>query len=135
MEYLQEVIDRLNKSKKRDLKQNQFHDLNTKYWGIETIKYLFDEDEDYRLYLINYQQCQLSFGKILLAPNECLEKIRPDLIKLINDCKIKLTMNVIFNSIKKCNDKRTLHIKTKASDDINELFDLLKKRMKHILNF
>ena len=62
---------------------------------------------------------------MLLAPNECLGKIRPDLIKLINNCKIKLTMNVIFNSTKKFNDKRTLHIKTKASDDINELFNLL----------
>ena len=75
IEYLQEIIDRLNKSKKHYLKQNQYHDHNTKYWGIETIKYLFDEDEDYRLYLINYQQYQSSFGKILLAPNECLEKM------------------------------------------------------------
>ena len=95
---------------------------------------MFDEDEDYRLYLINYQQYQLSFGKVLLASNECLENIRPDLIKLINDCKIKLTMNVIFNSTKSFNDKRTLDIKTKASDDIDELFDLLKKNMNHILN-
>ena len=131
IEYLQEIIDRLDKLKKEYLKQNQYHDDNTKYRGIETIKYLFDENEDYRLYLINYQQYQfqLSFRKISLAPNKCFEKIRPDLIKLINDCEIKLAINVIFNSTKKFNDKRTLHNKTNASDDINELFGLLKKKV------
>ena len=50
------------------------------------------------------------------------------MLKLINDCKVKLTMNFIFNSTENVNDKRTLHINTKPSDDINELFYLLKKK-------
>ena len=75
-EYLQEITDRLSVSKKDYFKQNKHHDHNTKYWGIETIKYLFDdENEDcYELYLIKYQQYQQSSGKILLAPDEYLEK-------------------------------------------------------------
>ena len=62
-------------------------------------------------------------------------------MKLINkksDCKIQLTMQFIFISTKNLNDKRILCIKIKnvqASDDINELFDLLKKMHKDILSF
>ena len=133
IEYLQEIIDRLSSLKKFYLKQNKYHDQNTKYWGIETIRYLFgDENKDYELYLINHQQYQLSLGKISLAPNECVEKIRPDLIELMNDFKINLAMNVIFNSTRNSNNKRTLHIKTKASDDIDELFGLLIKKHEDI---
>ena len=133
IEYLQGIIDRLSRLKKSYLKDNKHHDHNTKYWGFETIRYLFDdENENYELYLINHQQYQIALGKILLAPNECLEKIRSDLIELMNNCKIKLTMNVIFNSAKNFNDKRTLHIKTKASDDIDKLLDLLIKKHEDI---
>ena len=131
IEYLQEIIDRLSSLKKFYLKQNKYHDQNTKYWGIETIRYLFgDENKDYELYLINHQQYQLSLGKISLAPNECVEKIRPDLIELMNN--YNLAMNVIFNSTRNSNNKRTLHIKTKASDDIDELFGLLIKKHEDI---
>ena len=37
-------------------------------------------------------------------------------------------MNVIFNSTRNFNDKRTLQIKTKSSDDIDKLLDLLIKK-------
>ena len=127
IEYLEEIIDRLSRLKKSYLKDNKHHDHNTKYWGFETIRYLFDDENK-----INHQQYQIAIGKILLAHDECLEKIRSDLIELINNCKIKLTMNVIFNSAKNFNDKRTLHIKTKASDDIDKLLDLLIKKHEDI---
>ena len=76
---------------------------------------MFDDENEgcCELYLIKYQQYQLSSGKILLAPDEYLEKIRPNLIKLINDCKIKLTMNVIFNSTRNFNDKELYKLKQK----------------------
>ena len=56
-EYLQDVIDSLNKFKKIYLRKNKHHYHKTKYWGIETIKYLFNENENenhYELKLINY---------------------------------------------------------------------------------
>ena len=57
IEYLQDRINSLNSLKNGYLKQNQYQDKNIKYHGIETIKYLLnDEDEDYNLYQINYQQ-------------------------------------------------------------------------------
>ena len=56
IEYLQDIIDRLTKLKKHYFKQNKYHDHINKYHGIETIKYLFnDEDEDENLHLINNQ--------------------------------------------------------------------------------
>ena len=67
-------------------------------------------------------------------------KKRTDLVKLINnknDCKIQLTIQVIFNSTKIFNDKRTVCIKTKniqVNDDIYELYNLLKKCMKIFLS-
>ena len=122
IEYLRDIIDRLSKLKKHYLKQNKYHDHNIKYHGIETIKYLFnDEDEDYNLYLIDNQQYQSFFGKILLKFNEHLEKIRPELIKIIKNCKINLTVNIIFRSIKSFNDKRNLCIKSKITTDIDDI--------------
>ena len=57
IEYLQDRINSLNSLKNGYLKQNQYQDKNIKYHVIETIKYLLnDEDEDYNLYQINYQQ-------------------------------------------------------------------------------
>ena len=60
IECLQEIIDRLSKLKKHYFKQNEYHDHNVKYFGIETVKYLFDEDSDenYDLYPTKYQQYQ-----------------------------------------------------------------------------
>ena len=61
-EYLQGIIDRLNKFKKCYLKQNKYHDHNTKYWGVEIFKYLFDEDGDenykFKLIINNINQIQ-----------------------------------------------------------------------------
>ena len=82
--------------------------------------YLFNKNEHEDYYepkLINYQQYQTDSDKKLLAPNEYLEKIRPNLIRLINEhnnnWKLKLTIQIIFNSISNPNDKRTLPIKLK----------------------
>ena len=120
MEYLQEMIDRLSRLKKHYIKQNQYYDQNIKYHGIETIKYLFENnEEDYNLYLINNQQCQSFSDKTLLKLDKYLEKIRLNLTKLINDCKVNLNVNAVFRSIKNPNDKRTLYIKIKETADID----------------
>ena len=124
--------------------------------GIEIIRYLFDknENEDYykpklinSTFNYNYQQHQTDSDKKLLAPNEYLEKIRPNLIQLINNhkdnnnWKIQLTTQIIFNSIKNLNDKRILYVKTKnveimmesdTNKTINELFDLLIQSCKNL---
>ena len=53
IEYLKERVDDLNCLKNGYFEENQYQDKNVKYRGIETIKYLFnDEDEDYSIYLI-----------------------------------------------------------------------------------
>ena len=89
-EYLRGIIDRLDRLKKNYIKKDKYYDKSTKYWRIETIRYLFNNNNaDCKLYLTNHQQYQSNSGKILLKPNEYLEKGRTYLIKLINNyCKI-----------------------------------------------
>ena len=67
---MEDRINYLNSFKNGRLKQNQYQDKNIKYHGIETIRYLFhDDDEDYNLYPTNYQQYQSFSGKTLLPLN------------------------------------------------------------------
>ena len=87
----------------------------------------------------NCQLYQTDLERKLLTPNGYLEKFRPNLIQLINshkgnNWKIQFTMQIVFNSIKDPNDKRTLYVKTKdveittkcdTNKTVNELFDLL----------
>ena len=58
---------------------------------------------------------------------DILKKIRRNLIQLINNHnkKIRLTTQVIFNSTKNPNDKRTLHVKTKNIKITNKIIDEL----------
>ena len=130
IEYLQECVCYLSKILKDYIKKNKYHDHNVKYHGIETIKYLFkDNDEDYNFYLINNQQYQSLPNKTLLTLNEYLEKIRSKLIQLINnDCKVKLNVNVVFRAIRNFNDKINLCIKSKNTTDIDKIFDQLIKK-------
>ena len=51
-----------------------------------------------------------------------------ELIKISKDCKVKLSVTVIFRSTKNNNDKRTLCIKSEDTTDINEIFDQLIKK-------
>ena len=77
--YLQEIIDRSStlSTIKHILNEISIMITVSNIGGIESIKYLFnDEDENYGLYLINNQQYQSFSGKILLAPNEYLKKIK-----------------------------------------------------------
>ena len=124
IEYLQERIDYMRKLFKTYIKQNQYHDQNTKYNGVETIKYLFENnDEDYNLYLINNQQYQLFSDKTLLKLDEYLKKIRSHLTKFMINCKVNLNFNAVFRSTENSNDKRTLYMKSEEANDIDEIFD------------
>ena len=66
--------------------------------------------EDYNTYKINHYQ---SFSnKILLPFNEYLEKIRPELIKLmIKNYEAELNVNLIFGSKTSPNDECNVFIK------------------------
>ena len=85
-----------------------------------------DNDEDYNFYPTKYQQYQSFSSKILLTLDEYLERVRLDLIKMSKNCKLKLTVNTVFKSIRNSNDKRTLQIKSTAN--IDEIFDQLIKK-------
>ena len=62
----------MKRLKKCLFKKNKYHDNKLKYYGIEIIKYLFEDDnEDYNLYKRN-QQYQSFSSKALLPPNEYL---------------------------------------------------------------
>ena len=104
----------LNKFEKYLFKESRHYDHDTKYEGIDDLRYLFDEDEDEDYYepkltnsafKNNYFQYQTtSDRKNILPPNEYLKMIEPGLIKLINkhkndNWKIQLTMKIIFTSI------------------------------------
>ena len=113
IEYLQNRINYLNSLKNGYLKQNQYQDKNIKYNGIETISFLFnDDDEDYNLYLTNYQQYKSFSGKILLQLNEYLEKFKPELIKISKNCNI--SVDAVFKSIKNSNDIILYKLKVKT---------------------
>ena len=85
-------------------------------------------DEDCNLYPTKDQQYQSFSGKILLPLNECFEKIRPELIKIIKKFKINLIVNAVFKSTRNFNDKRTMQIKNKDTTDTDEIFDELIKK-------
>ena len=120
IEYLQERVNYLNKLLKVCTKQNQCHDHNDKYHSIETIKYLFEKnDEDYNLHQINYQQYQSFSSKILSTLDEYFK---------IKDCKVKRSVNTVFRSTKNPNDKRTLQITSKTTTDVDEIFGQLIKK-------
>ena len=58
-----------------------------------------DNDEDYDLHPINNKQYQSFSDKSLLPFCEYLERIRPNLIKLMSDCcKSKLNVKVVFRA-------------------------------------
>ena len=107
--------------------------VETKILNImETIRYLLNEIEfngdyeDYNLYPTNYQQYQSFSGKTLLPLNKSLEKVRPELIKMIKNCNI--SVDAVFRSIRNPNDIITLQIKSKDTTDIDEIFDQLIKK-------
>ena len=121
----------MSKLLKSFVKKNKYHDHNIKYQRIETITYLFEnDDEDYSFYPINHQQYQSFSSKVLLTLNEYLDKIRSEFTKLMGeDSKVKLSVNTVFRSAKNFNDKRTLCIKSNSTTDIDKKFDQLIKRL------
>ena len=105
-------------------------DILNKISTMTKILYLFYEiaPENYSLYFISNQQYQSFSDKTLLPLDKYLEKIRPEMIKIIKNCKINLIVNTVFKSTRNFNDKRTLQIKSKNTTDIDEIFDQLIKK-------
>ena len=96
---------------------------------------MFENDEDYDLYLINNKQYQSFSDKKLLALNEYLENIRPKLIELMTkDCKGKLDVNVVFRpeKLKYLNDKINIYIKSKNTTDIDEILRQLIEKQEEL---
>ena len=126
IEYIKENINELKNLKNTYFDRNKYHGYRAKYLGTdETIKYLFeDDDEDYNIYKIN-QQYQSFSNKTLLPLDEYLEKISPGLINLmIKDHEVELNANLVFGSKHNLNNECNVFIKTKSAD-IDEIFDQL----------
>ena len=81
--------------------KNKHHDYKVKYFGTdETIRHLFEnDDEECNIYKIN-QQHQSFSGKILLPLDEYLEKIRPKLTELITKIMRLNSMLILFLHLK-----------------------------------
>ena len=113
--------------------------LKNKSDGIETIRYLFnDNNEYYDLRSINNKQYQSFSDRNLLPFYEYLERIRLKLIKFMsNSCKAKFDVNVVFKSetLKKSNNKINIHIKSKNTTDINEMLTQLIEKHEKISEY
>ena len=91
------------------------------------------DDEDYNIYKTN-QQYQSFSNKTLLPLHKYLEKIRPELIKLmIKNHEVELNVNLVFRSKINSNDECNVFIKTKSAD-IDEIFDQLIKKHEDLKN-
>ena len=128
-EYLQFIVNVLSDIKEHYLKETKHYNHDTNYTGTESIRYLFDEDEDedyykpklvstaFKNYYLQYQT--VSNRDKMLSPVKYIEEIKPNLIKLINkhkndNWKIQLTMKINFIPVGNYNDKRLLYVKTKT---------------------
>ena len=154
-EYLQGIIDALTDLKGHYLKETKHYNHGNKYMGIESIRYLFDEDEDYykpKLFSTafenNYLQYQtFSSREKMLSPVKYIEEIKPKLIKLINkhkndNWKIQLTMKITFIPVGNYNGKRSLYFKTKnveimmgsdTDQTVKELFESIMQKYKELI--
>ena len=79
IEYIKDNVNELKNVKNIYFARNKYYGYRAKYLGTdETIKYLFEDDEeDYNIYEIN-KQYQSFFNKTLLPLNEYLKKIGQD---------------------------------------------------------
>ena len=150
----------LNTSKEYLLKESRHYDHDTRYKGIDDLRYLFDEDENEGYYepkLINtaftnnyFQYQSASDRKNMLPPNEYFKMIEPHLIEMINKSKdddswkIQLTMKISFTPLQGFNDKRSLYVKTKnvvimmgsdTNEIVKELFDSLIEKFQEPLEY
>ena len=135
IEYLKDNINELKGLKNNYFNKYKYHDHKVKYLGTdETIRYLFEhDDEDYNIYKVN-EQYQSFSNKILLLLNKYIEKIRPELIKLMTkDHEVELNANLVFGSKANSNDECNVFIKTK-SVDIDEIFVQLIKKYEDFKN-
>ena len=111
IEYINKCLNNLEEYL---LKKTRHYDHDTKYKGIDDLRYLLDEDEYedyyerkliYTAFKINYCQYQTTSDRKNMVPQSKYSKIiEPGLIKLINkhknnNWKIQLTMKIIFTSI------------------------------------
>ena len=149
----------MNKIENYLLKQLRYYDHDTKYKGINDLRYLFDKDDEEDYYepkLINtafennyFQYETTSEIKNMLPLDEYFKMVQSHLIQLINNHKndnnrkIQLTMNVNFTPVEDLNDKRSLYINTKnfeimlgsdTNEIVNELFDSIIQKYQELLD-
>ena len=129
IEYIKDNINELKNLKNTYFDRNKYHGYRAKYLGTEeTIKYLFEDDEEnYNIYEIN-QQYQSFSNKTLLPLDEYLKKIRSGLINLITkNHEVELTVNLVFRSKTNPNNECNIFITSKSAD-IDEALDQLIER-------
>ena len=125
---MENISGLLNKLEEYLLKESRHYDHDTKYKGVDDLRYLFDGDEVEDYYEpklrnttfknIYSQYHTTSDRKNMLPPSEYFKIIEPSLIKLIkkhknDNWKIQLTMKIVFTSIEDFNDKTALYVKKK----------------------
>ena len=116
IEYLKDNIGELKVLKNNYFNRNKYHGYRAKYLGTdETIRYLFENDEeDYSIYKIN-QQYQSFSNTTLFSLDEYAEKIRSELIRLmIKNHKVELSVNLVIGFKTSHNDECNVFIKTKS---------------------
>ena len=124
VEYIKDNINELKNLKNTYFDRNKYHGYRAKCLGIdETVKYLFEDDEeDYNIYEIN-QQYQSFSNKTLLPLDEYFKKIRPGLINLMTkNHKVQPNVNPFFRSKTNPNNECYIFITSKSAD-IDEVFD------------
>ena len=135
IEYIKDNINELKNLENTYFERNKYHGYRAKYLGSdETIKYLFeDDDEDYNIYKIN-QQYQPFSNKTLLPLDKYLKKIRPGLTNLMTkDHEVELNANLVSGSKYSPNNECNVFVKTKSAD-IDEIFDQLIEKHKDLKN-
>ena len=129
IEYIKDNINELMNLKNTYLERNKYHGYRAKYLGTdETVKYLFEEDEEnYNIYEIN-QQYQSFSNKTLLPLNEYFKKSRSGLINLITkNHEVELNVNLVFRSKTNPNNECSIFITSKPADIDEALDQLIKK--------
>ena len=136
IKYIKDNINESKNLKNTYFDRNKYHGQRAKYLGTdETIKYLFEDDEeDYNIYEIN-QQYQSFSNRTLLPLDDYFKKIRPGLINLITkNHEVDLNVNLVFSSKTNLNNECNTFITSKSAD-IGEVFDqLIKKKYKDLKN-
>ena len=134
IEYIKDNINKFKNLKNTYFDRNKYGYRAKSLGTDETIKYLFEDDEeDYNTSEINKQYQSFS-NKTLLPLDEYLEKIRTGLINLITkNHKVEPNVNLVFISKNSPSNECNILITLKSAD-IDEVLDHLIEKHEDLKN-